>query len=79
MRQTPYERFAELVRLPDEKIDLIEAALAIATEAYPDLDVAHYLQKFDILAQKAQEHLKDAHLGKDRVEQLCDFLFKFLE
>jgi hypothetical protein len=32
-------RFAELMRLPDERIDLGLAALLIAQEEYPDLDV----------------------------------------
>ncbi len=75
MQQIPYERFTELVRLPEEKIDLIEAALVIATEAYPDLDVAHYLQKFAVLTHEAQAYFKDALTGKDRVTRLCDFLF----
>jgi hypothetical protein len=49
----PRERFAEVVRGADDAIDLAEAALLIAAEAYPDLDVARYLGKLDELAAAA--------------------------
>ncbi|MBF0279684.1 MAG: tetratricopeptide repeat protein [SAR324 cluster bacterium] len=75
MQHSPHQRFAELISLPDEKIDLIEAALVIAAEAYPNLDVEHYLQKFDALVQEAQEYFKGVFTGNDRVSRLCDFLF----
>ncbi|MCI0371398.1 MAG: tetratricopeptide repeat protein, partial [candidate division NC10 bacterium] len=45
-------RFAALIRRPEEEIDLAEAALLIAGEEYPDLDVAAYLA---LLAQMGAE------------------------
>jgi len=47
---SPRERFAALVTLPDERIDLAEAALLIAAEAYPGLDVPRYIGMLDDLA-----------------------------
>ena len=70
-----YQRFADLMRLPDEQIDLIEAALVIATESYPDLDIETYLQKFAELSQAAQQALQGGKTEKECALQLCDFLF----
>lgn len=75
MAQSPDERFSELIRLPDEQIDLIEAALVIAAESYPGLDIEHYLQKFNVIVQNAKTYLKAAQSGKEHAAQLCDFLF----
>lgn len=71
----PYQRFSDLMALPDEQIDLIEAALVIAEESYPDLDIGSYLQKFSALAQEAQHTLKGAKTDKEHALQLCEFLF----
>jgi regulator of sirC expression with transglutaminase-like and TPR domain len=40
-------RFSELVSRPDEAVDLAEAALLIACEEYPELDVSRYLAQLD--------------------------------
>ncbi len=45
-------RFAELVRSGDP--DLAELSLLVANEAYPDLDVGHYLGCIDALAESAR-------------------------
>lgn len=44
------ERFAELVRLPEQMIPLDEVGLVIAAHAHPTLDVAAALVRFDELA-----------------------------
>lgn len=48
-------RFAALVARPDEEIPLDEAALLIAAEARPDLDVAAELLRLDELAGGCKE------------------------
>jgi len=70
-----YTRFNKILELPEDKIDLIEAALIIAAEAYPDLDIEQYLQKFDELARRAQDYLGNVIIAKERVDQLSNFLF----
>src|SRR5690349_7709180 len=41
------ERFTALARLADAEIDLAEAALLIAAEEFPDLDLQHYVRELD--------------------------------
>jgi regulator of sirC expression with transglutaminase-like and TPR domain len=50
-------RFAEIIALPDEEINLAEAALLIATEEYPRLNVATYLDKLDRIADIARDRI----------------------
>jgi regulator of sirC expression with transglutaminase-like and TPR domain len=48
-------RFADLVALPDDEIPLDEAALLIAAQARPDLDVGDQLSRLDDLAAGCPE------------------------
>ena len=52
------ERFVKLVRGPEEKIDLAEAALLIAAEEYPGLDVPAYLARLDDLAARVRRYVR---------------------
>lgn len=71
---TPRERFAALVRAPDHAIDLAEAALLIAAEAYPDLDVARYTNALDELADGARAPIADAASEAGRARALVQYL-----
>lgn len=46
-------RFADIAILDDQAIDLATAALLIATDEYPGLDVQHYLDELDQMASRA--------------------------
>lgn len=46
----PYQGFRQAVERPEEQIDLARAALTIALDDYPNLDVAAYLARLDELA-----------------------------
>ena len=72
----PRERFAELARLPDAKIDLALAALWIAAEEYPSLDVRAYLARLDALAAAAAPRLGEAAPEAERAERLLRFLYQ---
>jgi regulator of sirC expression with transglutaminase-like and TPR domain len=48
------QRFVLLARRPEEKIDLAEAALTIAAEEYPGLDIPAYLARLDELADRVR-------------------------
>jgi regulator of sirC expression with transglutaminase-like and TPR domain len=72
--RSPRERFAEVVRGADDAIDLAEAALLIAAEAYPDLDVARYLGKLDELAAAASAAQDGAGSDAERVRRLVQSL-----
>jgi len=55
---TPQQRarkaFEALIAGDDTTIDLAQAALLIASEEYPDLNIAHYMAKLDYLAQQVR-------------------------
>ncbi len=72
----PRERFAELARLPDARIDLALAALWIAAEEYPSLDVRAYLARLDALAAEAAPGLGQGAPDAERAERLLRFLFQ---
>ncbi len=74
-RQNARERFAELASGDDREIDLGEAALQIAREARPDLDVDHYLAALDSLAEGAREFVGDED-GLEAVVRLNEYLFE---
>lgn len=52
---SPTERFAKLVRGPEDEIPLDEAALLIAAHAHPDLDVGAEMARLDALADTCPE------------------------
>ena len=66
----PRESFARIARLPDEEIDLAEAALLIAAEEYPSLDVASHLARLDALADAAGPRVREAEGAADCVSPL---------
>jgi regulator of sirC expression with transglutaminase-like and TPR domain len=53
-------RFREIVTRPDAEVDLAEAALLIAGEEYPDLDVGRYLARLDELGSVLRDRAPDA-------------------
>jgi regulator of sirC expression with transglutaminase-like and TPR domain len=69
------QRFARLAASIDDDIDLAEAALWIASEEYPSLDVACYRERLAALAQGAQRRLEGAADPAERARRLNAFLF----
>jgi len=69
------EQFARLASGPEDRIDLAEAALLIAAEEYPGLDVAEYLGHLDRLADEARGVCAGASTDEERVSRLNHFLF----
>ena len=58
-------RFDMLMELPDEVIRLDCAALHLARDAYPDLDILHYLAQLDGLA----DELQDSRAGLSAIQR----------
>jgi regulator of sirC expression with transglutaminase-like and TPR domain len=56
-QQRTLRAFAALVTGEDAAIDLALAALLIASTAYPDLDIAHYMAELESLAQRVRRLL----------------------
>lgn len=69
------ERFRQIVSGPDEEIDLGEAALLIASEEYPDLDIAAYLARLDEMAATLKRRLRADISPADTIVALNRFLF----
>jgi regulator of sirC expression with transglutaminase-like and TPR domain len=71
----PRDAFAEVLRAQGERIDLARAALLIAAEEYPALDIAHYLDRLGELAREVAPRLEQARTAAERVSVLNRFLF----
>lgn len=68
--------FLRIASLPEEQIDLITAALLIAKEEYPDLDVGEYAGRVDRLAREARPRIERAQGNPFAViDALNTFLF----
>jgi len=61
-----------------ENFNLAEACLLIAQDAYPDLDVAHYLAHIDALAATVKSRLSSDAFAEQKVMVLNRYLFNEL-
>ena len=68
-------RFAALAERAQGEFRLAEGALLIAQEEYPDLDVAGYLQRLDVMAEAVSAHLGLEIDPQRIVAQLNTYLF----
>lgn len=67
--------FAALVALPDDAIDLAQAALLIAREEYPDLEVGRYLAELDDMGETIRRRLRGGERFSSRIAHLNRLLF----
>ncbi len=72
---SPRERWDHIVKQTDEGLNLAEAALLIAADEYPGLDVDVYLKQLDKLAQDVQDTLPQEAGLEETVVALNNFLF----
>lgn len=63
---------------PDGDIDLAAAALYIAQEEYPTLDVAEYLNALDTMAAEVTERLPNERYPMRIIQTINQYLFKDL-
>src|SRR5688500_2385828 len=75
---TPAETWNEIVAAPEEEIDLVEAALVVAAEDYPGLDVAAYRARIDELAATLKRRLRADISPTDALIALNRYLFEEL-
>jgi regulator of sirC expression with transglutaminase-like and TPR domain len=71
----PRQSFEAIARGPDAGIDLARAALLVAAEEYPGLDLDGYLDRLDALARQVQGRLAGRG-DAERVALLNEFLFR---
>ncbi len=67
--------FAQAVNRPDAAINMAEAALLIAKEEYPALDVPCYLARLDAMATELRQRLSREMGIHQQIGTLSDYLF----
>src|SRR5436305_862012 len=72
--ESPRHRFAAIAGLPDERIDLAEAALWIAAEEQPGVEPAPWLARLDEMGEHVRSRLSGVATDLGRVEMLAGFL-----
>jgi regulator of sirC expression with transglutaminase-like and TPR domain len=72
------ERFAQAVGCEDARIDLAEACLMIAQDAYPGLDVGRYLGEIERMALQLRRRMPQSSGAEERVLALNEFMFEHL-
>lgn len=70
------ERFAQLVSGSEEDLNLAEAALLIAQEEQPELDIPAYLDRLDELAATIRARLPELPSFSDIIQGLNTLLFR---
>ncbi|HEY9877632.1 MAG TPA: SirB1 family protein [Leptolyngbyaceae cyanobacterium] len=69
------QQFYQAVQQPEDQIDLAAAALYIAQEAYPDLDVDTYLNALDEMANEVRQRLPEEAYPLKIIRTLNQYLF----
>ena len=70
--------FADMVQGSEADIDLGKAALLIASEAYPGLDLLRYVAKLEAMAAAVRPQIAAAEDGLGKIEALNAYLFQEL-
>ena len=73
---SPPQRFRQIVSGPEENLNLAEAALLIAGDEYPELDVGSYLARIDRMAGSVKERLRPDAGVAEIIVVLNRFLFE---
>lgn len=69
-------RFADAVRVPEEELNLAEAALLVAAEEYPQLAPEPYLRRLDELAERVRDRLWNESAPLVVLQELSRVLFE---
>jgi regulator of sirC expression with transglutaminase-like and TPR domain len=73
---TALAAFAKVIASDEDEIDLGQAALTIAADHYPCLDISAYGRKLDAMAQEAREHIQGARSPESIIAALNAYLFE---
>jgi regulator of sirC expression with transglutaminase-like and TPR domain len=72
------EPFAQALARDDDRIDLAQACLMIAQDAYPRLEVERYLAEIERMALRLRARLPAAGGAEESIVALNEFLFEHL-
>lgn len=70
------ERFSRMAHHPDGSIDLVQGALLIAQEEYPDLEIGRYVRILDEMALELQTRMDASREPGEVVELLNRYFFE---
>jgi regulator of sirC expression with transglutaminase-like and TPR domain len=73
------QRFYQEIDQPPDQIDLAKAALYLAQEEYPDLDVEEYLSALDAMAVEVRERLPRESYPLRIIQTLNQYLYEDLQ
>ncbi|HWP46699.1 MAG TPA: tetratricopeptide repeat protein [Candidatus Limnocylindrales bacterium] len=68
--------FVEMMRRSEGEIELDRAALLIAREEYPDLEVEKYLRRLDRMAEEVRNWLEGIHSPLGIIQTMNRYLFE---
>src|SRR5437016_10348050 len=71
--------FQQLVTLPDSAVPLAEAALILACEEYPQLEISPYLDMLDNMAEMVAQKLLPSDSPIEIVRKINTVLFEIFE
>lgn len=69
------QTWQDILDAPREQFNLAEAALVIAREAYPQLNIAAYIERLDDLAAVLKQRLPADIAGTEKLARLNHYLF----
>jgi regulator of sirC expression with transglutaminase-like and TPR domain len=67
--------FTDMVQGPENRIDLARAALLVASEEYPGLDILRYVAKLEAMAAAVRGPIADAEDPRTKIDHLNLYLF----
>ena len=70
------EEFARMITRPEEDLDLGRAALLVAGEEYPGLDVAEHLRRLDGFAEAVRQRSPEGLQSEELAKLLGRYLFE---
>ena len=72
------QEFARLVARPEEDLDLARAALLVAGEEFPDIDIGGCLGLLERYASSFESRSREGMTAEARARDLCHYLFDVL-
>ncbi len=78
MQSIAHQRFQRAIAVPDDDIDLAQAALCIAQGQYPDLDPDEYFNALDTMAAEIEERLPAERYPLRIIQAINQYLYQDL-
>ena len=65
----------EVIRLPEEEVDIAESCLIFTKSVYPEIDIEKYINIVEAMAKEVKTQLQESDSSQDIVKKLNDYLF----